>query len=161
MQTSEASHFHQFGFVVLRSAVDPGPLSEEIDRVLLDGFGPTDDVRVFSHDQMLPPEDPRSGTVAFRFLPMMCERTPVSLALLDRFAGVAEELLERAVLPGRAKGTRYYGDSGWHRDSERDLASVAFVAYLEPLTARTGALRVLRGSHRERQQPVATPFNVP
>lgn len=158
MQASDASHFRQFGFVVLRSAVDPGPLSEEIDRALLDGFGPTDAVRVFSHDQVLPPEDPRSGTVAFRYLPMMCERTPVSLGLLDRFAGVAAELLERAVLPGRAKGTRYYGDSGWHRDSERDLSSVAFVAYLEPLTARTGALRVLTGSHRDRQITIPDRF---
>src|SRR5262249_20303749 len=53
----------------------------------------------------------------------------------------------RPVLPGRAKGTWYQADTGWHRDSAHDIASVGVVAYLEPLDAATGALRVWPGSH--------------
>lgn len=140
-------NFHQLGFVVLRSAFDPGPLSQEVDRALLDG--PTNAVRVLPQG---------SGTVVFRYLPMMCERTPVSLGLLDQFVVVAADLLERAVLPGRAKGTRFFGDTGWHRDSERDLPSVAFVAYLESLSARNGALQVLAGSHVDRQIKIPDRF---
>lgn len=140
-------NFHELGFVVLRSASDPGPLSEEIDRAFVDGS--TNAVRLLSQG---------SGTVAFRYLPMMCEKTPVSLGLLDQFAVVADDLLGRAVLPGRAQGTRFYGDTGWHRDSERDLASVAFVAYLERLSTRSGALQVLAGSHVDRQIKIPDPF---
>jgi hypothetical protein len=52
------------------------------------------------------------------------------------------------VLPLRAKGTRYGGSSGWHSDSELDVPSIGFVAYLEPVEAHNGALRVQPGSHR-------------
>ena len=91
-----------------------------------------------------------SGTVTFQYVPMMCERTPVSLRLLDRFSVIAADLLGRAVLPGRAKGNRYHGDSGWHRDSEHEIPSLGFVTYLDPVNANSGALRVLAGSHTDR-----------
>lgn len=89
-----------------------------------------------------------SGGVEFRYLPMMCERTPASLSLLDALAGPATQLLGRAVIPVRAKGTRYFGRSAWHKDSDLDVPSVGFVTYLESLDARSGALRVQPGSHR-------------
>src|SRR5262245_55881688 len=81
-----------------------------------------------------------SGTVSLLYLPMMCERTPVSLELASALASVAEELLQRRVLPGRAKGTRYFGDTSRHRDSDLDIASVGCIAYLDPVTVATGAL---------------------
>jgi len=87
---------------------------------------------------------------------MMCERTPVSLALVDALAAPAAELLGRRALPVRAKATRYFGGSDWHRDCELDVASVGLVAYLEPLTADSGALRVQPGSHADPTAPVAT-----
>jgi hypothetical protein len=61
------------------------------------------------------------------------------------------------VLPGRAKGTWYQSDTSWHRDSVHDVASVGVVAYLEPLDAATGALRIVPGSHaaRDRALPEA------
>jgi hypothetical protein len=77
----------------------------------------------------------------------MNERAPVSLELLDRFAAIAADLLGRAVLPVRAKCVVYFGDAGWHHDSDLDVASLAFAAYLEPLDPATGALRVRPGSH--------------
>jgi hypothetical protein len=140
MDLSQATQFRESGFVVLRGAFDPAPLSVEIDRAFAEGLWPGVGAHVISQG---------TGDVSFRYLPMMCERTPVSLELLDRFAIVAAQLLGRDVLPGRAKGSRYYGDTGWHRDSENSLATMGFLAYLEPLRTRTGALRVLPGSHED------------
>ena len=39
----------------------------------------------------------------FRYVPMLCKRTPVSLALVDALAVTAAKLLDRAVIPVRAK----------------------------------------------------------
>jgi hypothetical protein len=132
---TDVLYFHAFGFVVLKSAFDPGPLAREIDDTLADAAGsalsaPVGDARV-----------------RFRYAPMMTARTPASLALLDRLEAIAAELLGGPVLPTRAKAVRYVGDSPWHADSTRALASVGCAAYLEPLRAANGALRVLPGSH--------------
>ena len=127
--------FRTFGFVVLPQAIDPAPLADEVDRALADG------ARAGFRSSA-------GGGISGRYVPMMCDRTPVSLGWLDRFAGPAAELLGRAVLPVRAKGTEYSAGTGWHRDSDRDWPSVGFAAYLQPLDAATGALRVLPGSHR-------------
>ena len=135
--------FARDGFVVLRGAFDPIPLASEFDRVFLDAFDDGQAVTTLSL---------ASGTVTFRYVPMMCERTPESVALIDRCSVIAAELLGRAVLPGRAKGTWYQSDTAWHRDSVHGIASVGVVAYLEPLHAATGALRVVPGSHAARDQ---------
>jgi hypothetical protein len=137
--------------VVLRGAIDPAPITAEVDRVLLDVFlGDTTAAAV-----------QRSETSTFQYVPMMCERTPVSLGLLDQCSEMAAELFGRAVLPGRAKGTRYFGDTAWHRDNPDDDAppSVVFVAYLDSVDASNGALRVLVGSHvdRDPSRPGARP----
>ena len=150
MGTSEVAEFRERGFLVLRRLIDPTPLSEELDRAFAEGFRVSDGIHVLSQG---------TGEVSFRYLPMMCERTPVSLVLLDRLAVLAAELLGREVLPGRAKGTRYFGDTGWHRDSEDALATMGFLAYLEPLTAQSGALRVLPGSHADLAIALPTSFD--
>jgi hypothetical protein len=80
---------------------------------------------------------------------MMTSKTPVSLSLLDRVESVAAPLLGGSVLPTRAKGTRYSGNSPWHTDSASPLTSIGCLAYLEPLGAEDGALRVLPGSHHQ------------
>ena len=131
------------GFVVFRDAFDPSPLAREFDRVLLEAFDNGEAVTTLTQG---------SGTVTFRYVPMMCERTPVSVALIDRYSMIAAELLGRPVLPGRAKATWYQSDTGWHRDSVLDIASLGVVAYLEPLDAATGALRVVPGSHAARDR---------
>ncbi len=128
--------FRRLGFVVLRRAFDPVPLSHEMDRVLAE------------QSQSAAARKAGSCGVEFRTAPMMCEHTPQSLALLDAVVPVAEALVGRRALPVRAKGTRYYGATDWHTDSELDLVSIGVIAYLEPVTADTGALRVVPGSHR-------------
>jgi hypothetical protein len=81
---------------------------------------------------------------------MMTNRTPASLALLDRLETTAEQLLGGPVLPTRAKGVRYMAETPWHADSDDGaVKSVGFAAYLEPLGADSGALRVLPASHRQ------------
>jgi hypothetical protein len=135
---ADVAHFARFGFVVLRRAFDPEPLSEEIDRAFHEGSRAAFGVNVAGAD------------VTGRYIPMMCERTPVSLSLLDEFALVATQLLDTPVLPVRAKGVLYFGSTNWHRDSDHDLVSVGCVGYLESLRAHNGALRVLPASHRGR-----------
>jgi hypothetical protein len=94
-----------------------------------------------------------SGGVGFQGVVMMGELTPVSLGLVDLLAAPAAQLLDRAVLPGRAKCVRYTGSSGWHRDREIAIPSMSFVTYLAPLDANSGALRVFPRSHRETASP--------
>ena len=127
-----ANDFRTFGFTVLRQFFEPRPLATEIDQVMHDGL-----VAGVSS----------SGETRFQYVPMMIARTPVSLSLLDRLEAVAAALLGGSVLPTRAKGVRYSGSTTWHTDSDSTLASVGCLAYLEPLGADDGALRVLTGSH--------------
>ena len=121
----------------MRNAFDPGPLADEIDTALRDGLRADAAVNL------------GSGGVGFQGVVLMCELTPVSLSLLDRLAPLASQLLDREVIPGRAKGIRYTGDTDWHRDSDVGVPGMSFVAYLETLDAATGALRVRPRSHAD------------
>jgi len=146
--TSRSEELGRKGFLVLRDEIDVDVLSREFDRLFDDAFARSQGAR---------PLRQGTGTVTFQYAPMMCERTPYSLMLLDRFAVTAADLIGRAVLPGRAKGTWYEGDTGWHRDSLADIASIGLVGYLEPLRADSGALRVVPGSHSRPDEPLPRP----
>jgi Phytanoyl-CoA dioxygenase (PhyH) len=132
----DVEQFRTQGFVLLRCAFEPERLSSEVDRALEDSRRGT-----FSAEA-------GGGTITGRYVPMMCERTPQSLLLLDRFEPVAQALLGARVLPTRAKGVLYADASPWHRDSTHDVSSVGLAAYLESLAGDNGALRVVAGSHR-------------
>ncbi len=122
-----------FGFVVIRRFFHAAPLADEIDRVMR---------RAFVSQQVAD-----YNGIRFQYVPMMTTETPASLSLLDAAGALAEAVLGGPVLPTRAKGIRYVGNSPWHRDSESPIMSVGFIAYCESLNAETGALRVLPGSH--------------
>jgi hypothetical protein len=126
------------GFVVLRDALDAGALAREADAALARGFAETAPVNTSAE-----------AGISFRYLPVMVDATPLSLELIRRLRGPAEMLIGGPVLPGRAKVVEYHGGSGWHRDSALPLTSIGFAAYLEPLSAAAGALRVVPGSHRD------------
>lgn len=130
-----ARHFQVFGFAVLRSAFHASALSLELDLAISDSSW-----REFAAER-------GSKAAAGRYVPMMCEHTPESVELLARFTPLAERILGRAVLPCRAKGVQYKGATAWHRDTDLPVRSIGFLAYLEPLTAADGALRVMPGSH--------------
>lgn len=127
--------FRRDGFAVLRRAFDASCLADEMERVFADAF--LSDV-----------VHRGSGGIRFSSVPMMSGPTPISTSLADALAESARRLLGRAVLPGRAKGTRYFGESDWHTDSDLDIPSIGFVAYFEPLRGGRGALEVRPGSHR-------------
>jgi hypothetical protein len=122
-----------FGFVVVRQCFDAVLLADEIDQVMRRGL---------IHRQTA-----RYSGINFQWVPMMTSETSVSLSLLDRAGNLAETLLGGPVLPTRAKGIRYIGNTPWHTDSESPIASIGFIAYIDSLKAESGALRVLPGSH--------------
>jgi len=134
-QTLDVPYFQTFGFVVLHHFFDPHLIALEIDHVMQQGRK--------SSFELSP-----SAQIHFQYVPLMTAQTPASLALLDRTEKIAATLLDGAVLPTRAKGVRYSGNTAWHTDSDLPIASLGIVAYLESLGAESGALRVLPGSHR-------------
>jgi len=131
----DALYYQTFGFLVLRHFFDPRLIATEIDQVMRNGPRSSFEVT-------------RSEEIHFQYVPMMTAETPGSLSLLDRTETVAATLFGGSVLPTRAKGTRYWGDTSWHTDSDLPIASLGVVSYSECLREKSGALRVLPGSHR-------------
>ena len=135
IEVLDTPFFQAFGFLVLRHFFDPRLIAAEIDQVMRNGRRSSFEV-------------PGGGEIHFQYVPMMTAETPVSLRLLDRTETVATTLFGGPVLPTRAKGTRYWGDTAWHTDSDLPIPSLGVVTYLESLREKNGALRVLPGSHR-------------
>jgi hypothetical protein len=138
---AQLDHYRTFGFLHLPGYLDgaeTAALGAELDRAHRDAFGAR------YHER------PDRGGIDGHYLPMMSrERTPVSLGLVedDRFLAAAGRLVGATVLPFYAEGILYFGQAGFHDDAGPGVKAVKFVAYLEPLTAATGALRLLPGSH--------------
>lgn len=134
VRTSDRTQLARLGFVVLRGVFDPAPLAAEVTRALREGTSPL----------------PEAGELPrFRYVPMMCELTPVSLGLLDQLAVLAVDLLGDEVLPTRAKGVEYRTPTAWHADTNLSVRSIGMLAYLDPMEAGQGALEVVPGSHEE------------
>lgn len=140
LTSQQVDHYHTFGFVVLPgylSADQAASLGKELDRALRDGYG----------DRI---GDRGAGGAFGPWLPMMSsKRTPVSLALVEdaRFLAAAGQLLGARALPTYAQGSLLTGLAGFHTDCGTGSQGVKFVTYLEPLTAATGALQLMPGSH--------------
>ena len=141
LSDEQIDHYRTFGFLVLPWYLEEGEtaaLGAELDRAHRDAFGARYDER------------PDRGGIDGHYLPMMSrDRTPRSLALVEdpRFLAAARQLIGATVLPFYAEGILYFGEAGFHDDAGPGVKAVKFVAYLEPLTAATGALRLLPGSH--------------
>jgi hypothetical protein len=132
MDPRDAAFFRTFGFLVLRNHFSHSRLRVELEGALAG----TSEAPI------------ATGVASVRYAPMMTQRTPHSLALLDALEPVATALLNASVLPVRAKGMSYFGSTRWHCDSTSSVPSLGFAAYLEPLNAENGALRVLPASHQ-------------
>jgi hypothetical protein len=133
---SPRAHFRAFGFVVLRAALDRADLAaltEESDRAIRDATG----------EQYL-----ADRGVDGHHIPATGDRTPVSVALMHRFAPVLEDLTGVALLPAVVEHNLLFDFASWHTDTGHAVPSVKAVAYLEETDEHGGALRVLPGSQR-------------
>jgi hypothetical protein len=143
LTTGHVDHFRTFGFTVLRGylADRVGALRAEADAAIRDAYAASYDERVI---------DGISG----HYLPMASRLTPVSASLVcddPRFIDAAGQLLGGPVIPECPEGVLYFFEAGWHTDDGIGVRGVKFAAYFDELTAGTGALRLVPGSHHPEQ----------
>jgi hypothetical protein len=143
LTTAQTDYFTTFGFAVLRGflADCAAALRAEVDAAIRDAYAATYDERVI---------DGISG----HYLPMASRLTPVSASLAcddPRFIDAAGQLLGGPVIPECPEGVLYFAEAGWHTDDGIGVRGVKFAAYFDELTAETGALRLVPGSHHEEQ----------
>jgi Phytanoyl-CoA dioxygenase (PhyH) len=143
LTTGQVDHFRTFGFTVLRGylADRVRVLRAEVDAAIRDAYAATYDERVF---------DGISG----HYLPMASRLTPVSTSLVcddPRLIDAAEQLLGGPVIPECPEGVLYFSEAGWHTDDGIGVRGAKFAAYFDELTAGTGALQLVPGSHHPEQ----------
>jgi len=143
LTTDQVDHFRTFGFTVLCGylADRTSALRAEADAAIRDAYAATDHERVI---------DGISG----HYLPMASRLTPVSASLVcddPRFIDAAEQLLGGPVIPECPEGVLYFAAAGWHTDDGIGVRGLKFAAYFDELTAATGALRLVPGSHHPEQ----------
>jgi hypothetical protein len=157
LTTGQIDYFRTFGFVVLRGFIGDHArvLRAETGAAVRDAYAATYDQRVI---------DGISG----HNLPMASRLTPVSASLVcddPRLIDAAEQLLGGPVIPECPEGVLYFFEAGWHTDDGTGVRGVKFAAYFDELTAASGALRLVPGSHypeqntrlaayRDRQPPI-------
>jgi len=139
LTTGHVDHFRTFGFTVLRGYLADCvcALRAEVDAAIRDACAATYDERVY---------DGISG----HYLPMASRLTPVSTSLVcddPRLIGAAARLLGGPVIPECPERVLYFFEAGWHTDDGIGVPGVKFTAYFGQLTAGTGALRLVPGSH--------------
>lgn len=142
--------FRTFGYVVLRGFFDAeevGRLRDELVATMLGVLGDR------YHER------PVMSGIAGHYTCLLGPWAPRTVELVDsrRLVGLAERLVGGGVLPSPCdtQGIVYFDHAGWHSDSGIAIRGVKLVAYLEPVDADTGALRVLPGSHRLPQAALA------
>ncbi|MGH3294438.1 MAG: phytanoyl-CoA dioxygenase family protein, partial [Trebonia sp.] len=143
LNTDQVDYFRTFGFAVLRGYLADriSVLRAEADAAVRDAYAAT------HHERIV---DGISG----HYLPMASRLTPVSASLVcddPRFAGAAEQLLGGPVIPECPEGVLYFFEAAWHADDGTGVRGVKFAAYFGELTAGTGALRLVPGSHHPEQ----------
>jgi Phytanoyl-CoA dioxygenase (PhyH) len=143
LTSGQVDHFRTFGFIMLRGHLADRirALRAEADAAIRDAYAATYDERVF---------DGISG----HYLPMASRLTPVSASLVcddPRLIDAAEQLLGGPVIPECPEGVLYFSEAGWRTDDGIGVRGLKFAAYFDQLTAGTGALRLVPGSHHSEQ----------
>jgi hypothetical protein len=135
--------FRSFGYLVLRGFFEP----VLVDELRAETIGT---IRAVHGDRHR--ERPAMSGMAGHYTCLLGPWAPRTVELVDsrRLVGLAERLVGAGVLPSPCdtQGICYFDHAGWHNDTGIAIRGVKFVAYLEPLDAGSGALRVLPGSHR-------------
>ena len=132
----QINHFQTFGFLTFRqlfSQDEVKTINTEFESAMTEAFR----------------DDPFDGTRR-HWLITMGPDTPFLTSLLEdpRFCDVAEQLYGEDVFGIASDINRYVGDTRWHPDTgSLHQYGVKFAYYLQPVTADTGALRLIPGSH--------------
>jgi hypothetical protein len=133
---SQLHFFKTFGYLVLRQLLTQGDLetiADELDAGLAAQF----------------PHKPFDGTQR-HWTRMTDEVTPFFASLMEdaRFLVPAQQICGEDVLGIGIDANRYVDNTGWHPDTGNTTQiAVKYIFYLDPLTADTGALRVIPGSN--------------
>lgn len=136
---AQLAQFRLFGFLKF-----PGMLDDRIDAII-EAFEAVWASRGGGHGGKRHEGKARSCIVPF------IDQSEYLSSLLDdpRIEGLAASILGDDFNYVGSDGNYYVGDTGWHSDGfNRDGLQFCKIAlYLDPLTASTGALRVIPGSH--------------
>ncbi len=135
--------FDVFGFLAF-----PGMLHDCISEIQ-DEFEAIWDHNGGGHFGQQHDEERRSALAQF------VDRSERLCALLDdpRILGIAKSLLGDDFNYMGSDGNYYVGDTIWHSDGWKvKIKHIKIAFYLDPLTADTGCLRVIPGSHIPRDQ---------
>ena len=133
----QIAYFQTFGFLVLRQVFDQEEMaafSTRFDEMLAEDRGGI-------------PFPGESRQSLYRF----AELDPMFTDMVadDRIYNTVEALLGEGFIWLCSEGNKYVGDTDWHPDGSRLACRPMKVSlYLDPLTAETGCLRVIPGSHR-------------
>jgi hypothetical protein len=141
LDQNQLHFFKTFGYAVLRKLLKPDEL-EIIEREHRDGLA-----AAF-------PDEPFDGTLG-QWTRMMNEETPFFASLTEdpRFLTPAQQICGEDVLGNGTDAhfsvgnTDWHSDSNWQRNSEEVQLAVKYHFHLDPVTAETGALRFIPGSH--------------
>ena len=140
---AQVDWFRSFGYLVLRGFFEPALVEELRDELVRTMLGVHGDCY---HQR------PAMSGMSGHYTCLLGPWAPRTVELVDgrRLVGLAERLVGGGVLPSPCdtQGILYFDHAGWHNDTGIPIRGVKFVAYLEPLEADSGALRVLPASHR-------------
>jgi hypothetical protein len=134
LSRQQRDQFETFGYLVL-----PGLLNEEIGWII-EEFEAVFQNRGVVHD----------GSKRSTVVPFIDQREKLS-TLLDnpKIVGLISGLLGDDFNYVGGDGNYYTGDTAWHSDGWHDVGKFLKVAlYLDPVTATTGCLRVIPGTHK-------------
>ncbi|MCC7492462.1 MAG: phytanoyl-CoA dioxygenase family protein [Fimbriimonadaceae bacterium] len=135
----QVRHFETFGFLACR-----GLLSDCIARITAE-FEAVWAARGGGHDGR-----PHDGTARSCIVPFI-DQSEYLCTLLDHPAilGIGAALLGDDFNYMGSDGNYYVGDTGWHSDGwHHEGRHLKMAIYLDPVTATTGCLRVIPGSHQ-------------
>ena len=145
LSAQELARMDLFGYLVF-----PGLLTDRIERITAE-FEATFALQGGHYGK------PHDGTARSCILPFI-DQTEYLASLIDdpRIDGIFTSLLGDDYNYLGSDGNFYVGSTGWHSDTDWSGRSrgkpprifYKMALYLDPVTANTGALRVIPGSHR-------------
>jgi hypothetical protein len=139
LSEQQLSYFNTFGYLGF-----PGLMADRIAEIDA-AFEAIWDERGGGHNGK--PHDGKARSCIVPFI----DQSVILASLLDdpRIHGIATALLGEDFNYMGSDGNYYVGDTRWHSDGwHKHIRHIKLAFYLDPLTAQTGALRVIPGSHR-------------